>query len=268
MLKNWNLSKRLNAKMRVNSNVGKLGDTLRESRIARGLTIDQAEQATKIRGRLIRALEDGDYTRLPNPGYVRGYISSYARLLELDSMPLLNLYKAETGAGRFHEISLPATDEAVSRRGQQHALPARGAFIVALVIAVLSLSVWATTRIWRGPEAPLPEPSSLVSTSVTSESASAIAKPVEQPPLKMQPFTLKVEVSQDGASWLKITVDGKKAYEGTLTGGQSKTYEVSTGATVLVGKPSAVSIKRDGTEVKILASGSTPSVSIDAEPVE
>jgi len=78
--------------------VSKLGDTLRERRIALGLSVDQVEHATRIRGKLLEALEEGHYDRLPNPGYVRGYISSYGRFLELDTVPLLNMYKAETGA--------------------------------------------------------------------------------------------------------------------------------------------------------------------------
>lgn len=250
--------------------MGKLGDMLRERRIALGLTIDQVEKSTKIRGRLLRALEDGDYTRLPNPGYVRGYISSYARLVELDTVTLLNLYKSETGAGRFHEISLPAADEAVARRGQQHAVPGRAVAVVILVISLLSLSVWGVSRIWSGPEPTLPEPSSLVSEPPVSEpqSSSVSASAVDQPPLALSPFTLAVKVGQDGASWLKITVDGKKAYEGTLTGGQSKTYEVAEEATVLIGKPTAVTITRDGAPVKIPRSGSTPSVNLKADPVE
>ena len=86
--------------------MGQLGDTLRERRTALGISIAQAEEATRIRGKLLTALEAGDYARLPNPGYVRGYVSSYAKYLELDPVPLLAMYRAETGAGRYHDINL------------------------------------------------------------------------------------------------------------------------------------------------------------------
>ncbi len=250
--------------------MGRLGDTLREARIARGVTLDQAEAATKIRARLIRALEDGDYARLPNPGYVRGYVSSYARYLELDSVALLNLYKAETGAGRIHEISLPQTEVAVPRRGQQHAIPARTAFVLLLVLALLSLSVWAATRIWRGPDTELPEPSPLIESPAPAEpdTVSAVARPTTKAAVKLKPFTLAVTVDRTGASWLKVTVDGKKGYEGTLTGGQSKSFEVAKNAEVLIGKPSVVTITRDGSTVKIPTSVSTPSVKLAADPIE
>jgi len=251
--------------------MGKLGDTLRERRIALGVTLDQAEQATRIRARLIDALEDGEYGRLPNPGYVRGYISSYARFLDLDPLPLLALYKSETGVGRFHELNLPQTEEAVAPTGQQHALPLRSGVIVVLVIALISLSIWAVTRIWRGPEPTPPEPATVSESSVTP-TATADEEPVVQtapePASTLEPFTLRVVVAKNGASWLKITVDDKKAYEGTLTSGQSKRFEAAKGATIVVGKPSVVTILRDGTRVKIPVSDDTPTVVLKAKAAE
>ena len=76
------------------SRMGQLGDTLRERRMSLGISLETAENDTKIRGRLLKALEDGEYARLPNPGYVRGYVSSYARYLELDPVPLLAMHRA------------------------------------------------------------------------------------------------------------------------------------------------------------------------------
>lgn len=247
--------------------MGRLGDTLRERRIALGVTLEQAEEGTRIRERLLAAIEEGQYDRLPNPGYVRGYISSYARFLELDPVPLLNMYKAETGAGRFHELNLPQVEEAVAPTGQQHAVPWRGAVAVALVLALLSLAVWAVTRIWSGPEPTPPEPATVTeNTSTTStETTKPAVKPKTPAPVKELPFTLKVKVAEDGASWLKVTVDGRPAYEGTLTGGQDKEFEVAKQAQVRIGKPEAVTVTRDGKAVKIDTSADIGVVNLKAE---
>jgi cytoskeletal protein RodZ len=251
--------------------VGKLGDTLRERRISLGVSLTQAEDGTRIRARLIEALEDGDYARLPNPGYVRGYISSYARFLNLDPIPLLALYKSETGAGRFHELDLPQADEVVVPTGQQHAMPARSALVTVLVIALLALAAWAAVRVWRGPEPTPPEPAEVAeSAAATSNAAPAdeAGGPSTKPATALEPFTLKVVVSKDGASWVKVTIDDKQAYEGTLTGGQSKSFEVAKSSTVAVGKPSSVTILRDGKRVKIPASDDTPTVVLKATKTE
>ncbi len=47
-----------------------------------------------------------------------------------------------------------------------------------------------------------------------------------------------------------VTVDGLKAYEGTLAGGQSKEWTVTKNAEVRIGKPSEVTVTRDGETVE------------------
>lgn len=71
-----------------------IGSILREAREARGFTIEEAQEATRINGRYLRALEDGAYERLPTPVHVRGFLKNYARYLSLDSEPLLERYGA------------------------------------------------------------------------------------------------------------------------------------------------------------------------------
>jgi cytoskeletal protein RodZ len=252
--------------------VGKLGDTLRERRQTLGITLGQAEEGTRIRERLLAALEEGNYDRLPNPGYVRGYISSYARFLELDPVPLLNMYKAETGVGHQHELNLiPHASEAVLPTGQQHAIPWRTVMIVVGVIAVLSLLVWGGLRIWSGPEPTPPEPIPAGGTTptVSAEPTETITQqPAEDAASQQEataaPFTLTVKIAADGASWLRVTVDEKPAYEGTLTGGQSKEFEVANTAALRIGKPEAVTVLKDGEPVKIDTSGDVATVSLSA----
>jgi cytoskeletal protein RodZ len=252
--------------------VGKLGDTLRERRAALGLSLQQVEEGTRIRARLLQALEEGNYERLPNPGYVRGYVSSYARFLELDPVPLLNMYKAETGAGRFHDLNLPQAEEAVAPTGQQHAIPWRAAVGVALIVALLSFAAWAVARIWTGPEPPPPEPAPIVEPTPSAEPAAEeqteVVKPAPKPAATAQPFTLTVRVDPDGASWLRVTVDGKTAYEGVLTAGQSKDFEVAEEASVRIGRLESVTVLRDGKAVKAEDEGDIGVVTLSAAPPE
>lgn len=263
--------------------MGKLGETLRERRTALGISMEQAEEHTKMRARLLEALEAGAYEALPDPGYVRGYISSYARYLELDPLPLLAMYKAETGAGQSVKLDLPQAGEAVAPSGEQHALPVRAGLVAVLVVGALSLGGWAVASVLNGPEptppvpiaptepieagenetetvpASKPEPESEVEIETESET------PEESDDLVV-PFTLGVSVASDGASWLKIVVDGKPAYEGTLTGGQSKTFEVTEEASVRIGKRESVTLTRDGVPVDMRGNGDVPTVTLKAEP--
>lgn len=271
--------------------MGKLGDTLRERRTSLGISLQKAEQDIKIRERVLEAIELGDYESLPAPGYVRGYISSYGRYLELDPLPLLAMYKAETGATRRGDrLDLPQVSEAVARSGEQHAVPMRTAAIGLGVLAIIALGIWGVTSLSSGPEPTPPIPlsptesveasqqpgtASSESTATNGSDKNAASAGQSTPEASAQtadgeaaPFTVKVTVDADGASWLRVTVDGKKAYEGTLTGGQSKTYEVMDEATIRVGKPEAVTITRDGDPVKVNNNGDIPTVTLTADPAE
>lgn len=66
-----------------------IGETLRNARVGRGLTIEQAAQDTRISPRFLEALEEEQFEALPAPVYVRGFLRSYANYLRLDATPLL-----------------------------------------------------------------------------------------------------------------------------------------------------------------------------------
>jgi cytoskeleton protein RodZ len=252
--------------------MGQLGDTLRERRKSLGISLEQAEEHTKIRGKLLDLLEKGDYERLPNPGYVRGYITSYARYLELDTVPLLAMYRAETGAGVYHEIVPPG--EAVAPRNEQHDVPWRVGVIVVAVLAVLSFGIWATMRVRRGPEPPPPISSSATDVTTSTETPTQEGTTPESPaaqnpattPAKYTPFTARVAVSANGASWIVVIVDGNRAYEGSITGGHHKDFEVTKKAVIKIGRPSVVTVYRDGKKMPIPRGGGTPSVTLTATP--
>ncbi len=249
--------------------MGQLGDTLRERRTTLGITLAEAEEQTKIRGKLLAALEDGDYDRLPNPGYVRGYITSYARYLELDAPALLAMYRAETGASRYHDIA--PQDTAVSPRGEQHAMPWRVGVAVVVVLAVLSIGVWAFIRLSRGPEKPppiptIPEASSTASPSGEETVTSPAVDPAQKPPAEYTPFTVRIVVASGQASYVEVKVDGKSAYTGSLTGGSSKKFEVTKKAVLTIGRPSAVTVYRDKKKVDVPTSAGIGKLTLTAEP--
>jgi hypothetical protein len=75
-----------------------LGDTLRAARISRKLTLDDAEQACRVRRNFLEALEDERYDLLPPRAYAQGLLTVYARYLGLDPYPLIRLLPPEPEA--------------------------------------------------------------------------------------------------------------------------------------------------------------------------
>jgi cytoskeleton protein RodZ len=75
------------------------GATLAAARESRGLTVAQVAERLKLTPRQIEALEAEDWTGLPDPVFVRGFVRNYAKLLGMapeELMPAVNGAEAVT----------------------------------------------------------------------------------------------------------------------------------------------------------------------------
>ncbi|HWL52738.1 MAG TPA: helix-turn-helix transcriptional regulator [Chthoniobacteraceae bacterium] len=63
---------------------GNVGKALRDARLAKKLTVEEAARATKIRAARLTDLENERYDHFPNLAYARGFLLIYARYLEVD----------------------------------------------------------------------------------------------------------------------------------------------------------------------------------------
>ena len=83
-----------------------LGERLRILRKRKHLSLEQAEEATKVRRRFLEALEKSDYGALPADVYVMGFLAKYAEFLAADKEDLLAEYRRERGdAGSSRVLS-------------------------------------------------------------------------------------------------------------------------------------------------------------------
>lgn len=78
----------------------RVGQVLKEARLKKGLTLPQVEIETKIRQRILGALEEGQYHLLPAPTYVKGLIKNYGEFLALPASSLIALYRREVKVNR------------------------------------------------------------------------------------------------------------------------------------------------------------------------
>jgi len=66
-----------------------IGDTLKQKRKERNLSLKEVENATSIRMNYLQAIEDGDLNKLISPVYAQGFIRQYATFLGIDSEHLI-----------------------------------------------------------------------------------------------------------------------------------------------------------------------------------
>ena len=146
--------------------MSELGERLRAAREAKGLTLAQAEQATRIRRTFLEALEEEHFDALPGVVYAKGFIRNYAQFLGLDPQECLAAYHASTGAAT---TSLPhVLDEPLlqpQRHPGQHT--AIGVLIALLVILLAAGGWYAYNRLWLEQDPwPIPQFKELLSTRI------------------------------------------------------------------------------------------------------
>lgn len=73
------------------------GDTLRQARAQKGITLRQAEQEIRINRHYLAALEDETFDNLPALPYQRGIVRTYAAYLGLDQTRLVELFDDARG---------------------------------------------------------------------------------------------------------------------------------------------------------------------------
>ncbi|WP_342541799.1 RodZ domain-containing protein [Paenisporosarcina sp. FSL H8-0542] len=93
-----------------------LGTRLKEARTAKGYSLDDLQEMTKIQKRYLAGIEEGNYSMMPGPFYVRAFIKQYADAVGLNSDELLESYKQEVPSSTSEEVRQTMTSAPSRRR--------------------------------------------------------------------------------------------------------------------------------------------------------
>ena len=120
-----------------------IGNSLREARMRRGVDFAQAELATKIRGKYLRALEEEQFDLLPAETYVKGFLRNYAEYLGLDGQLYVDEFNSRFVSGEEHE---PRARRSAARPQRHNRRLETSVVLVALavitVLTVIVISAW------------------------------------------------------------------------------------------------------------------------------
>jgi hypothetical protein len=118
--------------------MAEIGSLLRETRIRNKIDITTVEEATKIRAKYLRALENEEWRVLPGPTYVKTFLRTYAQFLGLDPHLLVDEYSARFEEPEDLEVPAFARRRRMAERAQRVGPPRRGVGIGVAVLAVVA----------------------------------------------------------------------------------------------------------------------------------
>lgn len=249
-----------------------LGVWLRQAREAKGSTLEEVEAATRIRPRLLEALEAGDFGSLSGGEVqIRGFLRIYARYLDLSTDQVLACYDAEvhgvqTAPPDSPREAQPASPTAPTgkplpprprdvlvptpppRAANLATVAIMGTAIIALLAVIVAGAYYAIRNGDRGTT------TSATATMTTSTGAgippTAIATralPTITPTFPVNPqggVTLALEPTEH--VWARITVDGLLAFSGMLAPGQVETRSGQETVTVETGNGAGLLVVVNG----------------------
>lgn len=238
-----------------------IGNSLREARLRQGLDFPEVEQATKIRGKYLRALEDEQFDILPGQTYVKGFLRTYAEYLGLDGQLYVDEYNSRYIPG----------DEETPLRAQNRSTVGRNPRVESSVVLVALAAIGILTALvvvaWRfgsdTPETAIPNLSS-------EPPAASKPKRTAKKPARRQPRVAKLTITGAlGDSWVEVhagSAAGRELYRGTLEAGSTIRFNQRK-VHVVVGRPANLRFKVNGRVVSVPDRGSPTAVVITARRV-
>lgn len=263
-----------------------LGRRLKEAREAKGMSLSDVQETTKIQKRYLEGIEEGAYDIMPGKFYVRAFIKQYAEAVGLNAEELFEEFKNEMPSSSEDEVPLRPTGAAAAEQKTRvdASKPIResskwldylpkilvGAFVLGALILVYVLIPKSGSE-----SEPAVEDEVQVEEPQTEEPAveepAPEEKPAEEektaPPAPAQTLSavstsgrqtvyelsgadkFEVAVASKGETWIEIKDgSGKSYFSGMLAKGQTQTHNM-TGqkeAKIKVGFAPATVIKVNG----------------------
>jgi cytoskeletal protein RodZ len=91
----------------------RLGDVMRGERATLGKSLLDVQRELKIKATYIAAIENADVSAFESPGFVAGYVRSYARYLAMDPEWAFERFCAEAGFAVAHGMSASASPQRI-----------------------------------------------------------------------------------------------------------------------------------------------------------
>ncbi len=249
----------------VNQNVGQM---LKSRRQVLRLSLAQVEMDTKIRGKFLVALEEGDYSKLSNDIYSRGFVQHYANHLGLEGAFVAAQYEAERGGIQTADTKRPQLERSSRLVFTGKVLAVLG--VLVLVAGVLGYLLWQFSSLAAAPSLTVNSPATDKVLSGAVIDVSGRTTPGADISVNDSPvlsdtdgnFSEKVAL-QDGVNVIRVSAKSKLGKTTTVTRNvlaklpKSDSAKAAVPTAVFDGVAVAVSVK-ETTSVVIIVDGGAP----------
>lgn len=236
------------------------GEQLRLAREARGISLREISEQTRISTRYLEAIESGDLKRLPGGIFNRSFIKAYAKYVGYDEKEALEAYARtarEQGASP-DEVSTTPYKSHVYTDGNGARSPLMTLVLSFLILAILVLGVWAAVHVYQrrmagtandAPQTKAPQQATATAPQTNSPAA---------PPAATAGFVIQLK-ARDQEAWVKTRVDEEDSQETILKPGMVKEFKPTQSLSIRYAKikAKALELTINGRPAKVTETSTT-----------
>lgn len=230
----------------ANIDLPSFGSYLKNTRIEKGIRLEDVSAATKVSMHVLSLIEKEDHKQLPSPSVVRGFLRLYADCIGADKNMVINLYRE----------NLEENAMALSARNR---IGNRLSFWLRLFLSFGLLTGIVLVFFHYIPEVTVQDPLSAPEISKGNMDSAGrkvdkkITEKVEFPPVEearpAKKHKLFIQAIDD--SWIKLIIDGKMPDEYTLSSGDRLELEALNHFNILIGNANGVKLTLDEKPIQI-----------------
>ena len=201
-----------------------VGEYLRSVRESRGLRLEEASLVTKVGKNYLVAIEEGQFEKLPNAAYIKGFLRLYAGYLSLSGDEVVARYERGLPASQRPQAETPQTHAGMETL-EKAKFSGHGRFMIpALLLGLVVVAAFLYSEGDRQPAPPQPAAPAPVAAPVMTPMTAPVQQqlssarkepappssltdplPAELPTAKQAGIVLRLRFNRD--SWLSITID-------------------------------------------------------------
>jgi cytoskeletal protein RodZ len=260
--------------------MNEFSDELRASREAKHISLTNLSSATKIQLKYLQAIEDGNFSFLPEP-YVRAFIRDYAKAIQIDPEVVTAKYEAsikrlEESAQvpqpesvestqilpplkdtpkQVPEISRPLRhslrDLVVTQASERRWLPI-AAILFLIAVVILMATITSNGRKEQVPETPFEQILKEQEVASLSRSDSSAASAVSSSHLYPQGDSLILEGRTSQDVWVRLAIDNDSSKEYLFRPNAVRTWKARQKFDVSLGNAGGIEFRLNGRELGAL----------------
>ena len=250
-----------------------VGEILKNTREAKGITIEQVAEATSIRVLYLEAIENEQFNLVPGEVYLKGFIRNYANYIGLNGPAMVEKYKEQVEANKKHEHPVQAdtndikhkSPEQINQRKTKMAkadvsaiksllekyVTKRNNVLLACIVVFIAAASFLSSFFSGSKDSEPAKTKQAAVESVQSESANksqaaSVLKDQSGVYIVKDAANIEAQVEFSGDCWTEAYADGKEVFMGMMSAGKTVNWKAEKELQIKVGNVRVAKINCNG----------------------